>query len=141
VAATEIARRIGNSGTFTLTGPAAAGGAVASSTITFSNVNTGTGVITITAAPAAFVTASMIQPADGSQNISTLLCEVDGLQIVDSLHTTRVDVFCATLLAGGGTINTNMIVDYPSDPSLTAYVKAAIRRGAPGVTFLDDITG
>jgi hypothetical protein len=34
-----------------------------------------------------------------------------------------------------------MIVNYPSDPSLTAYVKQAIKAFAGGVTFSDDVTG
>jgi hypothetical protein len=34
-----------------------------------------------------------------------------------------------------------MIVNYPSDPSLKAYLKSALRATCPGVTFLDDITG
>ncbi len=71
----------------------------------------------------------------------TLLCEVDGLQIVDQTHANRVDVFCGTLLAGGGTINTGMIVNYPADSSLKAYVKSSLRSVCPGTTFLDDITG
>jgi hypothetical protein len=140
-AATEVQRRIGGSGTLALTGPPAASGAVASSTVTFSAVNTSTGAITITATSVAFVSGSLIQPTDGSQAITTLLCETNGLQVVDQLHATRVDVFCGRLLAGGGTINTGMIVDYPSDPSLKAYVKAAIKSGAPSATFLDDVTG
>ena len=139
--AAEIVRRIGASGTFILTGPPATGGTVASQTVTYSAVNTTTGVITCTALSAAAVSGSFIQPTDGSQTIITLLCEVDGLQIVDQTYTNRLDVFCGTLLAGGGTINTGMIVNYPSDPSLKTYVKAAIRANCPGVTFLDDITG
>jgi hypothetical protein len=139
--AAEIVRRIGASGTFKLTGPPATAGIVATQVVTFSAVNTTTGVITCTALSAAAVSGSLIQPTDGSETIITLLCEVDGLQIVDQTHTNRVDVFCGTLLAGGGTINTGMIVDYPSDPSLKAYVKAALRTTCPGVTFLDDITG
>jgi hypothetical protein len=140
-AATEVQRRVGNSGTLTLTGPPAASGTVASVTVTFSAVNTSTGAITIAATGVAFVTAALIQPTDGSQTISTLLCETNGLQVIDQLHATRVDVLCGRLLAGGGTINTGYIVDYPSDPSLKAYVKAAIKTGAPSTTFLDDITG
>ncbi len=139
--AAEIVRRIGASGTFKLTGPPAAGGTVATQVVTYSAVNTTTGVITCTALSAAAVSGSFIQPTDGSESIVTLLCEVDGLQIVDQTHTNRVDVFCGTLLAGGGTINTGMIVNYPSDPSLQEYVKTAIRTRSPGVTFLDDIVG
>jgi hypothetical protein len=139
--AAEIVRRIGASGAFKLTGPPTAGGTVATETVTYSAVNTSTGVITCSALSAAAVSGSLIQPTDGSETIVTLLCEVDGLQVVDQTHTNRVDVFCGTLLAGGGTINTGLIVNYPSDTSLNAYVKAAIRANCPGVTFLDDITG
>jgi hypothetical protein len=139
--AAEIVRRIGATGTFKLTGPPAASGAVAVQVVTYSAVNTTTGVITCTALSAAAVSLSLIQPTDGSESIFTLLCEVDGLQIVDQTHTNRVDVFCGTLLAGGGTINTGMIVNYPSDPSLKTYVKSALKATCTGVTFLDDITG
>jgi hypothetical protein len=139
--AVEIVRRIGASGTFKLTGPPATGGTVATQVVTYSAVNTTTGVITCTALSAAAVSGSFIQPTDGSESIVTLLCEVDGLQIVDQTYTNRVDVFCGTLLAGGGTINTGMIVNYPSDPSLQEYVKTALRTRSPGVTFLDDIVG
>ncbi len=139
--AAEIVRRIGASGTFKLTGPAATAGTVATQVVTYSAVNATTGVITCTALSAAAVSGSLIQPTDGSETILTLLCETDGLQIVDQTHTNRVDVFCGTLLAGGGTINTGMIVNYPSDPSLKAYVKASLRAICPGVSFLDDITG
>ena len=139
--AAEIVRRIGASGTFKLTGPPTTGGTVATQVVTYSAVNTTTGAITCTALSAAAVSGSFIQPTDGSESIVTLLCEVDGLQIVDQTHTNRVDVFCGTLLAGGGTINTGMIVNYPSDPSLQEYVKTAIRTRCPGVTFLDDIIG
>ncbi len=138
--AAEIVRRIGATGTFKLTGPPAAAGTVATQVVTYSAVNTTTGVITCTALSAAAVSGSLIQPTDGSESILTLLCETDGLQIVDQTHTNRVDVFCGTLLAGGGTINTGMIVNYPSDSSLKAYVKNALRAICPGVSFLDDIT-
>jgi hypothetical protein len=139
--AAEIVRRIGASGTFDLTGPPTTGGTVATQAITYSAVNTTTGAITCTATSAAAVSGSLIQPTDGSQNILTLLCEVDGLQIVDQTYTNRLDVFCGTMLAGGGTINTGMIVNYPPDPSLQAFIKSSIRTFCPGVTFLDDIIG
>jgi hypothetical protein len=52
-----------------------------------------------------------------------------------------VDVFTGRLLASGGTVNTGMIVNYPSDPSLKTWVKSAIKSTCSGTTFLDDITG
>jgi hypothetical protein len=139
--AAEIVRRFGASGTFKLTGPPAAAGTVAVQVVTYSAVNTTTGAITCTALSAAAVANSLIQPTDGSENILTLLCETNGLQIVDQTHTNRVDVFCSRLLAGGGTINTGMILNYPTDPSLKTFVKASLKSTCPGVTFLDDITG
>jgi hypothetical protein len=139
--AREITRRIGASGTFKVTGPPSAGGTVATTVVTYSAVNLTTGVITITGFASALVAGSFIQPTDGSETILTILCETDGLQVVDQTHTNRVDAFTGRLLAGGGTINTGMIVNYPSDPSLKAFVKASIRTVCSGVTFLDDITG
>jgi len=139
--AREIVRRIGASGTFKLTGPPAASGTVATSVITYSAVNLATGVITITAATAAVIAGALIQPTDGSETIFSLLCETDGLQIVDQLHVNRVDVFTGRLLAGGGTINTGMIVNYPSDASLKTWIKWQLRAKVPGITFSDDVTG
>lgn len=48
--ATELVRRVGATGTFTLTGPPTASGTVRSLTITYSAVNTTSGVVTVTAA-------------------------------------------------------------------------------------------
>lgn len=47
--AAELARRVGASGTFTLTGADKAGGTVRQRTVTYSSVNTSTGAITVTA--------------------------------------------------------------------------------------------
>lgn len=49
IAAVELVRRQGATGTFTLTGPKAAAGTVRSLTVTYSAVNTTTGDVTITA--------------------------------------------------------------------------------------------
>lgn len=51
-AATEIVRRIGSSGTFVVTGPPTSTGTVRQVTVTYSAVDTATGVITVTAANA-----------------------------------------------------------------------------------------
>lgn len=47
--AAELVRRVGATGTFVLTGPTKAGGTVVQRTVTYSAVNTTTGVVTITA--------------------------------------------------------------------------------------------
>lgn len=49
IAAVELVRRQGATGTFSLTGPKAAAGTVRERTVTYSAVNTGTGDVTITA--------------------------------------------------------------------------------------------
>jgi hypothetical protein len=139
--AAEIVRRIGASGTFKLTGPPTAGGTVAVQVITYSAVNTSTGVITCTATSAAAVTASLIQPTDGSETILTMVTDLYGIKVTDQTNVNRVDVYDPRLLLGGGTINSQTIVNYPADSSLQAYVKSSIKAFAGGVTFSDDITG
>jgi len=138
--AAEIVRRIGAAGTFALTGPPTAGGTVASQTITYTAVNLTTGAITCSAASAAAVSGSLIQPTDGSQTILTMVGDVYGIKVTDQTNVNRVDVFDPQLLLAGGTINSQMIVNYPSDVSLQAYVKAALKAFCGhGLTFSDDI--
>jgi hypothetical protein len=136
--ATEIVRRLGTSGTLKLTGPPTSGGTVATQVVTFSAVNTTTGVITITAAGADAVSGSYLQPVDGSEAPVTLICDAWGTKVSDQLNSTRVDVFDAKLLAAGGTINTAVIVNYPTDTSLKAWIKSSIRAACPAVNFSDD---
>jgi hypothetical protein len=139
--AAEIVRRIGATGTFKLTGPPTAAGTVATQVVTYTAVNTSTGAITCSATSAAAVSASLIQPTDGSETILTMVADQYGIKVTDQTNVNRVDVFDPRLLLGGGTINSQMIVNYPSDTSLQAYVKAAVKAFCTGVTFSDDITG
>ncbi len=136
--AAELVRRVGASGTFKLTAPPAAGGTVATQTVTYSSVNTATGAITITPVGADAIVGAFIQPTDGSESIVTLLCDQWGRKVTDQLNSTRVDVFDSQLLAAGGTINTALIVNYPADSSLKTWIKAAIRAACPAVNFSDD---
>jgi hypothetical protein len=136
--AAELVRRIGNGGSFKLTAPPTAGGTVATQMVTYSGVNTNTGVITITALSADAISGGFIQPIDGSEAIVTLLCDAWGQKVVDQLNATRVDVFESQLLAAGGTINVASIVNYPTDSSLKAWIKASVRAACPGVNFSDD---
>ena len=136
--AAEIVRRIGTTGTFKLTGPPAAGGTVATQVVTFSAVNLSTGAITIAATSADAISGSFIQPTDGSESIVTLLCDTWGKKISDQLNSTRVDVFDAQMLAAGGTINTAVIMNYPTDPSLKTWIKTSIKSACPAVNFSDD---
>ena len=136
--AAEIVRRLGTSGSLKLTGPPTAGGTVATQVVTYSAVNTTTGVITITATGADAVSGSYLQPTDGSENPVTLICDAWGTKVADQLNTTRVDVFDAQLLAAGGTINVANIVSYPTDTSMKAWLKSSIKAACPAVNFSDD---
>jgi hypothetical protein len=136
--AAEVVRRLGTAGALKLTGPATAGGTVVTQVVTYSAVNLGTGAITITAAGADAVAGAFLQPADGSEAIVTLLCDAWGVRVADQFGANRVDVFDGQLLAAGGTVNVAAILNYPTDASLRAWVKAGIRAACPGVNFSDD---
>jgi hypothetical protein len=133
--ATEIVRRIGTTGTFKLTGPPTAAGTVATQTVTYSAVNTTTGVITCTATGAAVIAGSFIQPTDGSETILTLLANRWGLKVTD-ITGASTDVLEDQLLLAGH-VKTANILNYPTDTSLIAWVKAALRTNCPAMTFDD----
>ena len=138
----EVARLIGLASgnvALTLTGPPTSGGVVAATSVTASAASATT--ITLTGQiGAAKIAGSLLQPADGSQQITTLLCDLWGQKIVDGSNTTRVDVFAAQLWNGGGIINSQNIVNYPADASLIAYIKAALRANIADAHFSDDWT-
>jgi hypothetical protein len=138
----EVARLIsvtgGNVG-LTFTGPPAADGVVAAASVTASAATGAT--ITLTGEiGAAKVSGSLIQPADGSQAILTILCDLWGQKIIDGSNTTRVDVLEAQLWNGGGIVNSQNIVNYPADPSLIAYIKSSLRANVADAHFSDDWT-
>lgn len=77
-AAVELNRRIGASGTFKLTGPPTASGTVRTLTITYSAVNTTTGVVTITAPAVNEVqTVNLVTAATGG-SIRLIVQKPDG---------------------------------------------------------------
>ena len=133
--ATEIVRRIGTSGTFKLSGPPTAAGTVATQTVTFSAVNTSSGVITCSAISAASVAGSFVQPKDGSETIVTALANRWGVKVTDQSGAST-DVLEDQLLLAGH-VKTANVLNYPSDTSLIAWVKAALRVNCPAMTFDD----
>ena len=133
--AVELVRRIGASGTFKLTGPPAAAGTVATQTVTYSAVNTSTGVITCTAISAAAIAGSFVQPTDGSETILTFLGNQWGVKVTD-ISSNSTDVL-ENQLALAGHVKTANVINYPSDTSLVTFVKAAIHVNCPAVTFDD----
>ncbi len=133
--ATEIVRRIGTTGTFKLTAPPAAAGTVATQGVTFSAVNTSTGVITCTAIAAAAIAGAFVQPTDGSETILTILGNKWGVKVTD-LSGTSTDVLEDQLLLAAH-LKTANVINYPTDTSLVAYVKAALRAVCAAMTFDD----
>jgi hypothetical protein len=136
----EVARLIGVAGgnvQLTFTGPPTPGGVVAATSVTASAA-TGTTITLTGQIGAAKVIGSLIQPADGSQQILSILCDLWGQKIIDGSNTTRVDVFEAQLWNGGGIINSQNIVNYPTDVSLIAYIKSSLRVNIADAHFSDD---
>ena len=133
--ATELVRRIGASGTFKLTGPPTAAGTVATQTVTYSAVNTSTGVITCTAIGAAAIAGSFVQPTDGSETPITLLGNRWGVKVTDLSGASADTLEDQFLIAAH--VKTANIVNYPTDTSLIAWLKAALRTNCPAMTFDD----
>lgn len=122
--ATELSRRIGTSGTFKLTGPPSSAGTVATSSVSYSAVNTTTGVITnITTLPA-FISGSLIQPNDGSETPTVILDEHVRVTDVDG---NDLDVSGAKLLRAG-MIQSAQVINYPSDTSLKTWLKGTLNK-------------
>lgn len=96
------------------------------------------GVVPVTASGGEFITGSLIGANDGSTVIKTVICDKYGVKVVDQLNTTRVDVFDPQLWAGGGCLNSKIIVNYPTDTGIQAYIKAALRAFMGQAMFSDD---
>lgn len=79
--AAELARRVGTSGTFKLTGPTAASGVARTLTVTYSAVDTGTGVVTITALGANQQEDVRLNPAGTAGNLQLNVSKPDGTRV------------------------------------------------------------
>ncbi len=135
--AAELVRRIGGAGTFTLTGAPATNGTVASATITYSAVNTATGVVTCTATGAAFEAGSFVGPTDGSQTPKVMIGDTYGLIVTDVSGNGIKQQFPEPLI--GGVVDTTKIINYPTAAgSRSAWLKAQLRAGGGQWIFSDD---
>lgn len=137
-AATEIVRRFGASGTFNLIGPPTAAGTVVTEQVTYSAVNTSTGVITVTATSADFAAGSIIAPEDGSEIPRVLLGDGHATEVTDE-NDENVDVFPVGGMLVGGHIDTDKIVDYSSDSSVQDWLKTSLNDYSQ-FTFKDDLS-
>ncbi len=135
--ATEVARRLGTSGTLNITGPPAAAGTVDTSAVTYSAVDTSTGYITVTALGTTFIDGSFIQPTDGSQTIKTFTLPETGIKVTSDDSANANIQF--KLIPVGGILDASQLIDWPTDTSLIAHIKAALRASAKGFVFDDDM--
>jgi len=134
--ATELVRRIGSSGTFGIAGPPTAAGTVATEQVTYSAVNTTTGVITVTTAAADYVVGSLIRPEDGSEAPLCLINDGYGLKVTDADDTSIDTQFAQPVIAGN--VDASQIINYSSDTSIQAWIKAQLRTNGGSWTFDDD---
>ena len=132
--AVELVRRVGGSGTFKIVGPPTSGGTVASETVTYSAVNTSSGAITCTAITNAYISGAFVQPLDGSQTILGILNQETR---TTDINGNNQNVVLGSLVVGG-VVKSSQLTNWPSDTSLRAYIKAALRAVGYAYMFTDD---
>jgi hypothetical protein len=137
--AVEINRRLGSSGTLQMTGPPSSAGTVATTTVTYSAVNTTTGVLTVTDANVDAIVGSFIGPVDGSRIIKYIQAKADGLKVTDQ-DAESIDVQAAEL-AIAGNLDSSQLINWPSDTSLITYIKEALRAAGYAFSFDDALGG
>lgn len=132
--AVEIVRRIGATGTLRLVGPPTAAGTVATFTETYSAVNTGTGVITVSGLDAALIAGSFVAENDGSYLPKTAIPGSYGIEIPE----VEADVDFPRI-PFRGLFEVTKIIDYPSDASLKQWLKDSMAGNGGGqFTFSDN---
>lgn len=130
-AAVELARRVGTSGTFTLVGPPSAAGTVVSATVTYSAVNTSTGVVTCTNIGANKIAGCLVMPTDGSQTPVTFIPDGYGINVFNAAGTAYDQPFSPFPIAGVVTVG--QVINYPSDTSLITWLKGQYAANTGGV--------
>lgn len=134
--AVEIVRRVGLTGTLKITGPPDNGGTVATVEKAYSAIVLATGVITIANLGANMIAGSLVTANDGSQVIRSVVVDQFGIKVTD-IDNLSIDVPWPLILIKGQ-IDSSQLIDVSSDPSIMAYVKAALRAVGIGFTFDDD---
>ncbi len=132
--ALEIQRRIGGSGTFNLVGPPSAAGVVATTVVTYSAINTSTGIITITDIAVNKIAGSFIMDTDGTEEPLALIADdrdTYGIKVTDS-DDQDVDVpFPQPVI--GGFVDVSQLIEWPSDTALQNWLIAKLNNS-------DDLT-
>ena len=90
--------------------------------------------ITLASNSTTYIAQSFIQPADGSQTFLGYLADDRNVILVDALFN-RVDAQTDRIAIQGGTLNTGMLPNYPTDTGLKAWWKAQVT----GFNYLDSL--
>lgn len=91
----------------------------------------------VTAAENDFAAGSFIQPVDGSETIIGIQGVDDGFKVTDQ-DSDSIDV-ALPLLIIGAQLDSSQLINWPSDSSLIAWVKAALEDKGIHYTFDDDM--
>jgi hypothetical protein len=134
--ATELVRRVGTTGTFTLAGPPAASGVFQQETVTYSAVNTGTGVITCTATVNAYISGAFVQPTDGSQVILTFVPDGWGIKVTDT-NSANLTVEFPLVPVSGVLVSTQLLPVWPTDTTLQNRIVSQLNAAAGGQFVFD----
>ncbi len=132
--AAYLVARNGASGTFTLKGAATAAGAITSDTVTYSAVDTTTGIITITDIGANRIAGSLIVASDGSGVPRSVVPDGHNI-LIDSVALGDVDF---PRIPVSGIIETDQIIDWPSDTTLKTYIRDSLSSAAGGKFVFSD---
>ena len=119
--AAEIVRRVGASGTLKAIGPPSAAGTVATTSVTFSAVNTSTGDITVTSLGVNKIAGTFLTDTDGSETPRTFL--PDGWEMVNPADGTD---FPLDKVPVSGNVDGSNLLPWPSDTSLRAWVRSML---------------
>lgn len=130
---TELVRRCGATGTFKLTGPGEAGGAVITETVTYSAGSTTN--ITVTAIVNNFIAGSFIQPTDGSDDPLTFIPNGWPIPVADP-EGASVDVEFGVIPIDCVIDSAQLLPAWPSDASLKHWIVSRLsRQGGGRFTF------
>ena len=135
-AATELNRRVGASGTFTLEGAPTATGTIAKFTVTYSAINTTTGVVTVSNIGANVAKGAYVQPSDGSE-VPVTVFDNDQGYAMDVLDTSGASINqpIPRMLIRGDLIATSIINLTEANASSQAWLKSQLQANGRAFTF------
>lgn len=87
---------------------------------------------------ARFIAGALVGPTDGSQTPVTFLPDGSPMPVTDQLNTGGVAAIQFPQFPVAAIVNTSFLVDYPSDPSLKAWLKGLLSTNSGAKLIFDD---